>query len=193
MRARDIMTRPVYTVRADDPVERAAAVLVERGITAAPVVDDRGDLVGIVSEADVLWQRSTTVSPAGPVRTTARAVRDVMTKDVVTLPSDADIGDVAETLLDLDVHSVPIVDDDELVGIVSRRDIVHSVVRDDDVLAQEVQHRLDEYAGGRRRWTATVDQAVVTIGGRFDDEAERHVVVILARSVPGVAEARIAQ
>lgn len=190
MLARDIMTRPVYTVRPDDPVERAAAVLVERGVTAAPVVDRDGRVVGIISEADVLWQRApVTFAPAPGAR---RTVRDVMTRDVVTLPSHVDVGDVAEALLDLDIHSVPIVDDDELVGIVSRRDIVHTAVRGDDVLSQEVQQRLDEYAGGDRRWSVSVDRAVATIDGQFDDEAERNVAVILARTVPGVSAARIA-
>jgi CBS domain-containing protein len=115
-------------------------------------------------------------------------VADVMSRDVVVMPPDADLADVAEAMLYNDVRSVPVVDDTaQLTGIVSRRDILRTVVRTDDILQMDVQHRLDEYAGGERRWTATVSGGVVTIGGPYDDEAERRVVGVLARTVAGVS------
>jgi CBS-domain-containing membrane protein len=57
VRVKDIMSRPVYTVRPADPIERAAALLADRQITAAPVLDGDGELVGMVSEGDLLWHR----------------------------------------------------------------------------------------------------------------------------------------
>ena len=54
------------------------------------------------------------------------------------------------------------------------------------MLTKEVQHRLDEYAGEPGRWTATVTKGVAVIAGRYDDDAERTVVAVLARTVPGV-------
>src|SRR4029453_12820826 len=89
MRAADVMTRPVWTVREKDPLEQAAALLSSHDITAAPVVDAAGDLVGIVSEGDLL--RARTVHDAsgthlvGPEGSSATIVSDVMTCDVITV------------------------------------------------------------------------------------------------------------
>jgi CBS domain-containing protein len=96
-------------------------------------------------------------------------------------------------MLDCEVRSVPVLDDEELVGIVSRRDVLRSVLRTDAVLRHEVQHRLDEYAGGVRRWTASVTDGTVTVEGNFDDEVEQKVVAVMVRTVPGICAARLIQ
>jgi CBS domain-containing protein len=197
MRVRDIMTRPVFTLQPTDPVEGAAALLADRGITAAPVVDDRNRLVGIVSEGDLLRGRvpedptaHLRVAPKPPSHR-PHLVAEVMTREVVTAWPLEDVADVARTMLDRDVRSVPVLDGGHVVGIVSRRDLLRSVLRTDDVLAHEVQQRLDAYAGGAPRWTATVTDGVVRVDGSLDDEAERRVVEILARTVPGVATVEV--
>jgi CBS domain-containing protein len=193
MRVRDIMTRSVFTVRPTDPVEGAAALLADRGITAAPVIDERNRLVGMVSEGDLLRDR-VPEEPTAHLRATPppaphrpHVVAEVMTREVVTAWPTEDVADVARTMLNRDVRSVPVLDGGHVVGIISRRDLLRSVLRTDDVLAHEIQQRLDAYADGSRRWTATVTDGVVGIDGPFDDDAERRVVEILARTVPGVA------
>jgi CBS domain-containing protein len=193
MRVRDIMTRPVFTVRPTDPVEGAAALLADRAITAAPVIDERGRLVGMVSEGDLLRDRvpADPTAHLGAAPATARhrphIVAEVMTRDVVTAWPTEDVADVARTMLDRDVRSVPVLDNGNVIGIISRRDLLRSVLRTDDVLAHEVQERLDAYADHPGRWTATVADGVVRIDGFVDDDQERRVVEILARTVPGVA------
>ena len=196
MRVRDIMTRVVFTVRPIDPVEGAAALLADRGITAAPVIDERNRLVGMVSEGDLLRNRvpedPTAHLRATPEFSTRRPhiVAEVMTRDVVTAWPTEDVADVARTMLSRDVRSVPVLDDGHVIGIISRRDLLRSVLRTDDVLAHEVQQRLDAYADEPRRWTATVTDGVVRIDGPVDDDEERRVVEILARTVPGVTTVR---
>lgn len=196
MRVRDIMTRPVFTIRPTDPVEGAAALLADRGITALPVIDERNRLVGMVSEGDLLRDR-VPADPTANLRTAPapaahrpHVVAEVMTRDVVTAWPTEDVADVARTMLDRDVRSVPVLDGGNVIGIISRRDLLRSVLRTDDVLAHEVQQRLDAYADEPGRWTATVTEGVVRIDGFIDDDEERRVVEILARTVPGVAAVR---
>ncbi|WP_412538768.1 CBS domain-containing protein [Longispora sp. K20-0274] len=199
MRVRDVMTRPVHTVRIDTPVAQVAAILTENRITAVPVLDGHGGLVGMVSEADLLGDRGPNAASASALwdgnagEDTGRpsVAGEVMTSKVISTPSDADIGAVAELMVDNDVHSMPVVDDEAVVGMISRGDLLRVLVRTDDILAAEVQHRLDEYSDGTRRWTASVTDGAVTVDGTFLDDAERHVVEILARTVPGVRRSTI--
>jgi CBS domain-containing protein len=184
-----VMTRPVLTVRADEHVEQAAALLANNNVTAAPVLDPQGELVGIVSEGDLLRARVVRVpdpvhlNAPGPV---AKLVSDVMTYDVVALPTEADLSAVAEAMLTHHVHSVPIVDGSEVVGIVCRHDLLRLYVRTDDRVQWDVQRRLDQYAGDERRWTVTVHNGDVAIAGEFVDNVQHKVVEVLARTVPGV-------
>ena len=193
MHAADVMTRPVLTVRADDYVEQAAALLANNNVTAAPVLDQEGELVGIVSEGDLL--RARVVHVPDPVHTgapgpAARFVSDVMTREVVALPAAADLSAVAEAMLAHHVHSVPIVDADEVVGIICRHDLLRLYVRTDDRVQWDVQRRLDQYAGDERVWTATVHNGTVEISGEYVDEVQHKVVEVLARTVPGVHAVR---
>jgi CBS domain-containing protein len=191
MRVKDIMSRPVHTVRTTDSIEHAAALLADRRITAAPVYDAAGELVGMVSEGDLLWHR-VPADPTAHLRPVTggddrpKVVADVMSSDPVVTWPDADVADAAQAMLDRDVRSLPVLDDGDIVGMISRRDILRTVVRTDDVLCHEVQHRLDEYAGGTHQWTVSVSDGTVMVDGDFDDEAERTVVTVLARTVPGV-------
>jgi CBS domain-containing protein len=188
MRAADVMSRPVLTVRADDTVEQAAALLSHKNVTAAPVLDSEGDVIGIISEGDLLRARVATEHDGAQ---SATAVADVMTRTVIALPSDAALSEVAEAMLRHNVHSVPIVDDGaELAGIVCRHDLLRAYVRTDDTVQWDVQHRLDQYAGEQRKWTATVERGVVEVEGSYVDDVERRVVEALARTVGGVSQVK---
>jgi len=194
MHTRDIMSHPVHTVRTDDSIEHAAALLTQKKITAVPVLDDAGKLVGMVSEGDLLRDRVPADVASHPWRgadedigSRPKSVAEVMSSQVLTSIPAEDVADVAQTMLNYSVRSMPVLDDGRLVGIISRRDIVRSVIHTDDMLTNEVQHRLDEYAGDLHRWNATVSDGVATIDGAADDEAERTIVTVIARTVPGIA------
>jgi CBS domain-containing protein len=183
MRAMDVMSRPVYTARPDDPVEQAAALITARKITSLPVLDSAGDLVGMVSESDLLPRQGRAERPV--------VVADVMTEDVVVAAPAEDLAEVAKAMLDHDERCVPVLEGPELVGVVSRRDILGSLVRTEDVVCTELQVRLDEYAGGQRRWVATVTDGAAVVSGVFDDDVQEAVVGVLARTVPGVASVQL--
>lgn len=199
MRARDIMTSPVTTVTPETTVKKAAALLAEHGFTALPVTDAEERLVGIVTEADVVRDRVPRdpralihpgpPPPQGPVRT---VVGEVMTTPPVAMGPGTDVAILAAALLGAHRRAMPIVDGARLVGIVTRRDIVRTVAREDATITADVRHRLALY-GGEDRWTVEVNEGVVTIGdqldGGLDTESDRHVAKVLAEAVPGVVRA----
>jgi CBS domain-containing protein len=127
MQAQDVMNRAVITIRPHMPVGAAAALLVARGVTSAPVVTAEGMLRGIVSEVDLLRAQPTV--PQGPTEHTARAA-EVMTPRPVTVRSTDELADVAAVLLDRGVRAVPVVDGGRLVGIVSRRDVLSLIAQE---------------------------------------------------------------
>ncbi|MCU7729441.1 CBS domain-containing protein [Actinoplanes sp. KI2] len=198
MRAKDIMSSPVYTVTQTATVESAAQLITTKAVTALPVVDEGGRLVGMVSESDLLWHRVPSdptahmrgVPDADPADRPGMVV-EVMSPYTVTTRPDVDVAEVAGQMLEYDVRSMPVLEDGAVVGIISRRDILRAMVRGDDVLAAEVQHRLDEYSGGHR-WTAVVEGGVARVSGEFDDDTEQGIVAVLARTVPGVAAVDVA-
>lgn len=191
MRASEIMTRSVVTVRAETSVRLAAQLLTDHGIASMPVLDDDDRVIGIVSEADLIRDRMP-LDPRSHLRPEAhqqpdpaRLVRDVMTDTVICLGGNADTADVAALMLDNNLRAVPIVDGGNLVGIVARRDLLRTLTRDDGAIRAEVLERLDDYAGESGRWAVDVDNGIVTIRGHFDDDAQERVVTVLARTAPG--------
>lgn len=190
MLAREIMTSPVVTVTPETPVKRAAGLLTEHGFTALPVVNAQDHLVGIVTEADLVRDRVPrdarfrgSSAPEPP-----STVGAVMSTPAVSMDDGADLAELVAALLDEGFRAMPIVTGKRLVGIVTRRDVVRALSRDDAEIARDVRRRLMIY-GGPDRWTVEVNGGVVTIMDEYDDPADRHVATLLAESVPGVMSA----
>lgn len=197
MRARDIMTSPVHTIWQVASIESAAQLMAAHEVTALPVVDLHGELVGMVSESDLLWHRvppepgdPADIPQTDPDHRPAMVV-EVMSAYPLTTTPETDVARVAEAMLEHDVRSVPVMQGRRIVGIISRRDILRTMVRGDRELAHDVQHRLDEYAGASRRWTATVAGGVAAVDGDCRNETERAIVTVLARTVPGISAVRV--
>jgi len=197
MRAQDVMSSPVVTARPDQPVKEVAALLAEHGFTSAPVVDDDGYLVGMVTEADVLRDRipvdaRTRIWQDAEVEThPAATVAEVMSTPAVAVTPGADACAIARMMLEDHVRAVPIVDGGRgVVGIVTRRDLLRAIATDDQTVLIAVRSRLAQYGGGDR-WTVTVQDGVVDIVDDFDDATDRHVAQVIAESVPGVADVHV--
>jgi CBS domain-containing protein len=196
MRAKDLMSQPVVTVGPQDSAHDAAALLARHGFTAMPVVGPDGDLVGIVTEADLMRgriladPRTRHTQPTAPPRT----VGDIMATDVVVMTEGTDVAEVARVMLDGRLRAVPIVrdmpDGARLVGILTRRDLMRAVGRDDALVAADIRHRLQVY-GGTNRWAVTVQDGHVTITDSYDDPTELHIAEVLAFAVPGVASVQV--
>jgi CBS domain-containing protein len=144
--ARDIMTGEPVTVGPDVAVTDAARIMVERGIGALPVVDG-GVLLGLVTEGDLImsdvrlqfptyihlldgffmYPPATTRFEHELKKAVAATVRDVMTADPVTVQASASVEDVATLLVERDISRLPVLDDDKLVGIITKSDVVRSM------------------------------------------------------------------
>lgn len=196
MRVRDVMTREVVTVSPETSVRDAGALLAARGFTMLPVVDERDDLVGVVTEADVLRDRLP-IDPRALVHgepprerpTPCRTVGEVMSAPMAGASPGTDVAELAGLMLDHAARSACVMDGKRLVGVVTRRDLLRAISRDDRAVAAEVRRRLCAYADGRR-WTVSVVDGRVTITDELDDERDRHVAAVLASAVPGVVEVR---
>ncbi|MEU5266903.1 CBS domain-containing protein [Amycolatopsis sp. NPDC021455] len=180
MKARDIMTRPVVRVGPATPVREAIVLLTEHCVAALPVVGEDDAVLGVFTEADALRSGITGAAPDVLVAT-------MMTTPAETVRLDTDITEIARRMLGDRRRSIPVTDDDGvLVGIVSRRDMLSPLVRQDDSIASHLNALLTDYCGHRDRWAVSVTGGMVTIRGTFTDEAERRVVTALAKTVYGV-------
>jgi len=118
---KDIMSTDVVSVQPDTPVARVVELLIENEITGLPVVEPSGRLVGIVTEKDLIGVLCGQDAPSG-------TARDYMTDDVISFDEDDDIIAICECLINNHLRRVPILADGELVGIISRRDLIKYIM-----------------------------------------------------------------
>lgn len=195
MRVREIMSSPVVTVPPGLPLKEVAKVLVTRAISAVPVVDG-GELVGILSEADLVPLELAPDPRAhlAPVpeasQAAPRIASQAMTRDVIALPEEADIADAGRLLLERRIRSIPVLRGHRVVGIVARRDLLEVLARSDDEIARDLEALLAAEPGPPSPYRVTVRDGVVDLAG-LPDPVDRRLATLLARSVPGVLEVRL--
>jgi CBS domain-containing protein len=202
VQARDVMTRDVVTVGPDTSTKYAAEVMAERGFAALPVVDDHDRLVGIVAEVDVLRDRL----PADPrlharrdrsmSGTPSLLVHGVMTAGVRTVEATDDVADIAQLFVDDRLRSVPVLEDGRLAGIISRRDLLRTLMRPDAEISADVLRLVEDYTGDLGAWDVTVTDGIATIRRtrglpQVSAEIEERALRALATTVGGVVGVRI--
>ena len=213
MKASDVMTSNVITVGINASVGEVAAILLNSRISGAPVVDERGGLVGIVSEGDLMrrpeigttrrhswWlellssERSSAVEY---IKTHSRKVTDVMTRKVITASPDTPLGDIAALLERNQIKRVPIVEGGKMVGLVSRANILQAlasatkklgslVSADDSALRKDVIARLKAEPWKPVMLTVTVHDGTVDLWGLVNSAEEKKAARLAAEVTPGV-------
>lgn len=214
MKAADVMTRRLITIDPDSSVADAAKSMLENRISGIPVIDAQGRLVGLISEGDLLhraemgthqrqrrsWWLNLISGPTGAaddyIKSHSRKVRDVMTQSVVSVSPDASINDIVRVLERHRIKRVPVLDNGQLVGIVSRANLlqalasaaeVHEPSADDRTLRDRV---LTELAA--QPWAPDytenimVKDGIVHLWGSVSTESQHHALRVAAESVPGV-------
>jgi CBS-domain-containing membrane protein len=203
MQAKDVMSDGVLSVNAGASLLEAARLLVNAGVSAMPVIDDTGVMVGILSEADLIRGIAAQADPGKAIaEAKARHVADIMTKDVVTAGEDTDLSDIAGLMLSRNIKRVPILRDRSVVGVVSRVDLLQALVSvgagmyvpkaaaartADDNLRPAVMAALQ-----RQNWAhvgrsdVVISHGVVHLWGVVASDAVRSGYVEAVRKVPGV-------
>lgn len=123
MQAKDIMTKNVIVLKADSKIFETIDVLVGNKISGAPVINAEGKIIGIVSEKDLLIA----LDFLGEKKAAMAQVHEFMTRDVVLLSEEAPIKEISQTLVRENIKRIPIVKNDQVVGIVARRDILRAI------------------------------------------------------------------
>jgi len=214
MQARHVMVSPVITVGEHSTVRDVAKVMITHRISAVPVVDRAGKLIGIVSEADLMHRKETgTERPSSwwlsmisgdraltteYVQSHATKIADVMTRDVQTTQPDTPLCEVADLLEDKHIKRVPIVNTaGDLVGIVSRSNVIQAIASarpqleitvPDAMIRERLITELKKQSWSHvHRLNVTVSNGVVNLWGFTESDQERQAIRVAAESVPGVS------
>ncbi len=214
MKAKDVMTHSVLTVSPGTPVDEIARLLLERHISAVPVVDAANRILGIVSEGDLMrrpetgterrlsWWLRIVADRDTLAREYTRShgsdAQSIMTRHVVTVNEDAELADIAQLLEKKRIKRVPVVRDGRLVGIVSRANLLQGlavkkgaigaeVKVDDKRIRSELLEALrKETWASRGTLNPVVDNGVVHLYGLVASDAEREALVVMAKATAGV-------
>lgn len=212
MEARDVMTALVVTVRPQTSVEEVAGLMLERRISAVPVVDDKGRVQGIVSEGDLIrrvesgterhrsWWLDLLADRDGKafdyVKSHGRTAGDVMTRRVVTVSERTPLEKIATLLERHRIKRVPVVRGGRVVGIVSRANLLHGLVAqkiaggaavatDRKIRAQLIKE-LEQAGVDKSQVNVVVAKGVVELWGFVETDAQKRALAIAARNVKGV-------
>ena len=212
MIARDVMVRDVVTVGTEATIQEAARLMVERSVSALPVVEGNGRLIGIVSEGDLIrrteigterrrswWLDMLTsreVQVNEFVKANALKVKDVMSSGVISASETTALTEIATLLEKNGIKRVPIVRDGRLVGVVSRANLVRAlasapslgpVTSDDEALQERVTEQIRRLPGGMP-WllNVAVRDGTVDLWGAVASDQLRRAIRVAAESTPGV-------
>ena len=213
MKAAEVMTLDVATIRPDATVREAARAMLRRGISGLPVVDTGGRLVGMVTEGDFLRRAETATERRHPhwlefllgpgrlateyVHSHGRTVKEVMTPNVITVSADTPLQEVVRIMERQRIKRVPVVSNDKIVGIISRANLVQALVRladevpesrsDDEAIRTQILTELE-----REPWApgfsinVIVRNGVAEFWGTIFDDREREAIRVVAENIPGI-------
>jgi CBS domain-containing protein len=213
MQVKDVMTSPVILIEPEMPVLEAAGIMLQRRISGLPVIDKDGRLVGMVTEGDFLRRAETGTERRRPrwleflvgegrladeyTHSHGRKVGEIMTTKPLAVTEETSLEEVVKVMEKRQIKRLPVVRGEEVVGIVSRANLVHAlarVAREVEPVAvsdQAIRHRLVAEIA-KQPWAPValidviVKDGVVALWGSITDERARQAMIVAAENVPGV-------
>jgi CBS domain-containing protein len=204
MKIRHLMTTNVITVLPEAPLKEAARRMISAGVSGLPVTDESGALVGVITEADFVkaesGRRAATrarllrwLTNQQEMPNERQTVDNVMTKDVITLPPDADHAEAARVMNKARIKRVLIVDESgKLCGLVSRSDILRAFARPDLEIIEEIRGRLLKEV----LWINPIivdvkcDDGNVSLRGHLETRNDAQLLLELTRGLDGVVSVK---
>lgn len=213
MRAVDVMTPKVITVTPDTEVREIARLLLENHISALPVVDSGGEVLGVVSEGDLMrrvengtqrhkswWLRSIfagTDNSSEYIKSHARKAREVMTPNPISITEDEPLHRVARLLEKHHIKRVPVLRDGKLLGIISRANLLQGLAADTSEVAMpvtaddhEIRDALLKEIERAGVWVERINVIVrageVQLWGLVDSQQQKTAAQVAAENTPGV-------
>jgi CBS domain-containing protein len=205
MKVEDVMTRDVLTVRPEASVKEVGRILAERTISGVPVVTKDGEVVGVVSEGDILFKERGPSERKGmrarlldrfgteaQLKLEARTAAEAMTAPPKTTAPWRSVAAAAAQMLAESVNRLPVIDNaGKLVGIVTRADLVRAFARSDREIQQEIREDVLRHTLWLRvpeAVTVRVDGGSVRLSGLVDTRTDAELVSACVAKVPGVVD-----
>ncbi len=213
MQVRDVMTRNVISVKAEEPILTAARLMLQNRISGLPVLDASGALVGVVTDGDFLRRSEIGTTRQRPkwlefvigpgrmadeyVHASGRKVAEVMTPEPYTIGEDDSLEAVVELMEQHRIKRLPVLRDGRMVGIVSRANLMHALASlapetpaasgDDSAIRDRIMAAL-----AKQHWAfgvnVVVKNGVAEVWGTIMDERERQACIVAVENVAGVKE-----
>jgi CBS domain-containing protein len=198
MKIRDVMTEDVVTVSPETPLKEVARLLAEWKISGAPVVGSDGNVLGVISESDILWKEEVgrrrkldflhSLDDRGRQKCAAVNAGEAMTRPAVMIDENAFVSDAARLMLERRVKRLPVVANGRLAGIVTRADLIRAFARGDDEIEREIREDVLTHAHWIPRGSVrvTVDKGRVRLQGEVETPDLAESVRFFVERVPGV-------
>lgn len=190
----NVMTRDVVSVGPGTSVRDAARMMVDRRISGLPVVDGSGRVIGVISEADYVardgastWVTRVLFRDDKSGLLGSEEVADLMSTDPITIPTTATVTEAARVMTRHGVKRLPVVDGDQMVGIVTRSDLVRSYMRLDEDILGEASFLVEVLPAPMCDVEVAVHDGVVKLEGYVETAEQARLVTLVVRSVEGVA------
>ena len=213
MLAKDVMTPNVVAVAPETSIHEIARLLLQRQISGVPVLEDDGNLVGLVSEGDLIrrvepqaedrrsWWLNLLTSESEKARayvvTHGRSARDVMPTDVVTIPESAELGEIARLLEERQIKRVPVMRDQKVVGIVSRSNLLQGLASSPATAAEsdDLRTRVIAALDGLdwlhpTQMNVIVANGAVEVWGYVETAEQKSAMRVAVENVEGVENVR---
>jgi CBS domain-containing protein len=209
MKVSDVMTRGAVSVQPETRLRELAHLLNDRGISGVPVVDEEGRCIGVISETDLLvkqlgrsvsrrlpleWILGDHHDPAEMRRRSATTAGEAMSSPAITIDADRALREAAALMIDRQVNRLPVLEAGQLVGVLTRADLVRAYLR----LDAEIEAQVREDVLRRTMWLdpaaydIDVREGLVRIGGQVDRRSTALIVEKLIGVVDGVVEVQSA-